>query len=256
MTDFFPADTVMTLPLPVLAYAFGVVLVAGWIRGYSGFGFSMVVVTALSLVLTPVEIVPVTLLLEILASFWLLPRIWRQIDWGSLKWLFGGVVVGTPVGVYLLANVPARPMQLAIGLVVIGLVILLRRGVGFKVNPTPALIVVTGFFSGLLNGGAAIAGPPVILFYLSSPVGAAVSRASLIFFFLGTDVIATLNGVWQGLLTPAVLRLAGLLTIPMIIGIALGHRFFQRADPAVFRRKVMGLLVLISVATIVKALWG
>jgi uncharacterized membrane protein YfcA len=61
------------------------ILLAGIIRGYSGFGFSMTAVVSLSLVMPPPEAVPMILLLEVAASLWLLPRVWRQIDWKSLS---------------------------------------------------------------------------------------------------------------------------------------------------------------------------
>ena len=40
------------------------VVIAGFIRGYSGFGFSMITVVSLSMVFRPVEVVPVVLLLQ------------------------------------------------------------------------------------------------------------------------------------------------------------------------------------------------
>jgi uncharacterized membrane protein YfcA len=50
------------------------VCVAGIIRGYSGFGFAMVAVTSISLVLPPVQAVPTVLILEVLASIGLVPH--------------------------------------------------------------------------------------------------------------------------------------------------------------------------------------
>ena len=41
------------------------ILVAGCVRGYGGFGFSMITVAALSLVLPPERIVPMILILEV-----------------------------------------------------------------------------------------------------------------------------------------------------------------------------------------------
>ncbi len=91
----------------VIAFSALAVLVAGIVRGYSGFGFSMIATTSMSLLLPPVEVIPVILLLEILASAWLLPHVWKQIDWKSLSWLSLGVLVGTTAGIYLLEHVTA-----------------------------------------------------------------------------------------------------------------------------------------------------
>ncbi|GIT72189.1 MAG: hypothetical protein Ct9H300mP28_20030 [Pseudomonadota bacterium] len=49
----------------MLLYAFSAILLAAVIRGYSGFGFSALTVTSLSLILPPAEVVPTAFLLEI-----------------------------------------------------------------------------------------------------------------------------------------------------------------------------------------------
>ena len=46
------------LRLGMLLYAFSAILIAAVIRGYSGFGFSALTVTSLSLILPPAEVVP------------------------------------------------------------------------------------------------------------------------------------------------------------------------------------------------------
>ncbi len=86
---------IIGMSIPALIYSGLVILVAGIIRGYSGFGFSMIAVISLSLVMPPTEIVPVILVLEVIASMWLLPRICRQIHWKSISWLSIGVLPGT-----------------------------------------------------------------------------------------------------------------------------------------------------------------
>ena len=71
----------------MLLYAFSAILIAAFIRGYSGFGFSALAVTSLSLILPPAEVVPTAFLLEIVASIFMLPMVWKSIDWQKLKWL-------------------------------------------------------------------------------------------------------------------------------------------------------------------------
>ena len=61
------------------------VFIAGVIRGYSGFGFAMVAVTSISLVISPARVVPLVLILEVMASISLVPQVWRDIDWYSLR---------------------------------------------------------------------------------------------------------------------------------------------------------------------------
>ena len=99
------------MSLTILGYATICVFLAAMVRGYSGFGFSLLTVTALSLVLPPAEIVPSIFMLEVAASIHLLPGIWKDIHWRSIGPLLVGCLVGTPFGVWFLANVPPRPCR-------------------------------------------------------------------------------------------------------------------------------------------------
>ena len=148
--------TLFGLNLFSLIFTFISVFVAGIIRGYSGFGFAMVAVTSISLVLPPVQVVPLVLILEILASIRLIPQVWRDIDWHSLRWLLVGSLFATPIGVYLLANVPESAMRISISLLVLIAAILLLFGWSWRRMPGRPLILSTGVACGILNGAAAI----------------------------------------------------------------------------------------------------
>jgi len=236
--------------LPILVYTILIVLVAGYVRGYSGFGASMIIVIGLSLFYPITEIVPAILLLEIIASSYLLPKVFRQVDWSSLSVLLIGVLVGTPLGVYLLSNLPDSIMRSAVSIIVIGLIPLLWRGFSLKTMPGTKLTVFTGALSGIINGSAAIGGPPVILFYFSSPKGADISRASLIAFFLVTDIMASGACAFNGLITAKTFWLTGISIIPLVIGLTLGSRSFFKTDPEIFRRRVLLLLMVMAITTL------
>jgi len=231
------------------------VLAAGIVRGYSGFGFAMITVTSMSLVFPPAKVIPVILVLEVMASGWLLPKVWHQIDWRSLVWLFLGVAFGTPPGVYLLAHVPTAPMRAAIAVLVMFFTVLMLKDFTLKAMPGKGMTAGTGLVSGLFNGGAAIGGPPVILFYLSSPAGVGVSRASIIAYFMGTDSLAFGLGIFHGLVTFQTITLIGILIAPLFMGIYLGNRIFASNQTKAFRRNVLILLLLLSMAVLIKSIY-
>src|SRR5918996_5471713 len=104
------------------AYVIACVFGAAYVRGYSGFGFSLLAITSLSLVLSPAEIIPPIFMMEVLASISLLPGIWKDIHWRSLGLLSAGCLVATPLGVWLLVAIPAAPMKIALSIVVLAAV--------------------------------------------------------------------------------------------------------------------------------------
>ena len=128
----------------VIAYSVICIFLAAIVRGYSGFGFSLLAITALSLVLSPAEIVPSLFMLEVAASLHLLPGIWKYIHWRSIALLLAGCLIGTPIGVWLLAHVPVPPMLVALGIFVLISALLLWRGFALKTMPGRAASVATG----------------------------------------------------------------------------------------------------------------
>jgi uncharacterized protein len=236
----------------VTAYSIACVFGAAIVRGYSGFGFSLLAITALSLALPPAEIVPSIFMLEIAASLHLLPGIWRDIHWRSIGLLLLGCVVATPIGVQLLAHLPAAPMRIAISVFVIVVVGFLWRGFALKTMPGPVATVATGAASGLFNGAFGIGGPPVILFFFSSPAGVAVGRASVIAYFLGTDSIGLAFQAQADLMTWATLWRFLTFLPPLLAGVWLGARVFKHANPESFRRWVLRILVLLAALTAVQ----
>jgi hypothetical protein len=102
-------------------------------------------------------------------------------------WL--GCVAGTRIGVWLLASIPAAPMKMALSVAGLVAVALMWSGYARKSMPSTLETMATGGIAGLLNGAFGILAPPVIVFFFSSPAGVAISRASLIAFFIGTDTM-------------------------------------------------------------------
>ena len=246
---------VMNVDATVFAICVLAVLVGAFVKGYSGFGASMLWVTSLSLVLPPLAVVPMVLMFEVVSSIHLLPFVRREIEWRSVRTLLIGTWLATPIGIYALASVPADPIRIALGIVVLGGAVALWRGFALQSVPGPAATVGIGALSGLLNGSMGFVGPPVILFYLSSPIGAAMGRASIIAYFLGTDSVAVGLFAVQGLIPAEVLvRTAAFLPF-VFLGVWLGNRQFIHAEPDSFRKFALALLIFLSLALMARAVW-
>jgi uncharacterized membrane protein YfcA len=224
------------------------VLIAAFVRGYSGFGFSLLAITSMSLATPLAVVMPAIFMMEVAASLSLLPTIWRDVHWRDLMLLWLGCLVATPLGVWFLATVPTAPMKVALGIAVLGAVALLWSGYRRKSMPTPTEIVLTGGLAGLLNGAFGIV-TPVVVFFFNSPAGAVVGRASLIAFFIGTDVMGLAFLAQQGLVTSTNFVQLLIFLPPLMIGQWVGARQFKSADEATFKLWVLRLLALLAVLT-------
>ncbi|GBD27373.1 hypothetical protein HRbin30_02720 [bacterium HR30] len=232
-----------------------VLLIAGVVRGFSGFGFALVAVSGLSLVHPPAVVVPTILCLEILASVPLLRGVWSHAHWNSIVWLLVGMGIGTAPGAWLLAHASPATLRLWVSLAVLFGALALTREAALPWAHGVTAQVVAGICSGLLNASASIGGPPVILYYLSSPARAEVVRASLIAFFVVADVVSLVAMGAMGLLTHAVWMNAALWLLPSLLGVHVGRWVFERYGAKHYRPLVVGLLALLALLTAGRAAW-
>ena len=238
-------------------FAVSAIFAASVIRGYSGFGFAMISAITLSFVFPPTQVTPVILCLEIAASFWLLYKVRKLVDWKGLKILGAGAFITLPLGSMALALAPVHLLRIFISMTII----ILCAGLLFKkqrpkTTGTLSTLVV-GMLSGFLTVVASIGGPPVILFYFSSNRSVSVSRASMIAFFLVVDILALISAVWYGLLNRQTLLLSAGMLVPLGLGIWTGNAFYGKfASEEAFRKQVLIFLAgLASISFLKTVLW-
>jgi uncharacterized membrane protein YfcA len=245
-----------TLTLWTAAGAFATAVFAGILRGFTGFGFALAAVPALTLVATPVEVVPCVMVLQVVAGAQLLGRTWQHVDWGAVRPLLVAALVATPLGTIALDGIPADPMRAAIGLIVLGAVPVLAAGTRLEREPALATRLGIGVLSGLLNGSTAMAGPPVILYFLATQRSAASRRASMLTYFFVLSVAGAVSVAAAGLVTWRTLVLAAVMFPALTIGNALGDRLFARARGEVYRRVAMAVLLGLGLLSIARAVAG
>lgn len=232
-----------------------VIVVGGAVRGFGGFGASMVWVIGLSLVLPPSSAIPTAFVLEVLASVQMLPGVWRDVDWRSLRWLLLGAVIGTPAGIWVLTVLPVAPMRILLACAVLVAAVAMASKYRASALPGRAATTVVGGVSGVLNGAFGMGGPPAILMYFSSPAAVAAGRASLIVYFLGTDMWGTATAAVGGLITAPLLGQIAVLFPVSLVGVAIGSVLFKRTPSQNTQRYALWLLAALSVALLVQAVW-
>jgi len=229
-------------------------LVAGVVRGFTGFGFALILVTAVSLLAPPAQIVPISLVLDIFAGLRLLPHVHRDIDRKGTLLMVLGALPAIPVGLYALTVVSDDHMRLGIGVLVLAAVTAIGLGLGLRRAPGTGLKLTTGVATGLLAGAAGIPGPPVILLYLSSPLPAAMLRATAVAVFLFTDAIALIGSGIAGLLSVELFWRCLILAPVVEIGVLIGRRGYGVARPEAVKRAALILLALLATVAIGRVL--
>ena len=232
------------------------VFAASVLRGFTGFGFGLAAVPLLSLALAPTKVVPFVTVLQVLVGLGGLRAAWRAANWRAVLGLAPGLIVGIPLGLLLLTELPANRVRLAIGLLIAGSVIVLWRRVRLPSRPSRAVTLGAGLLSGIMNGLASMGGPPVVVYLLALTEHAVIVRASSIVYFLFAAVVTAIPMAARGLIDRDVLLWSAASVPVLLVGSALGSWAFVRAAPHYHRLTALVVLSLLSAALIGRALIG
>ena len=220
-------------------------LVAAFVRGYSGFGFSALVVAGSSLVTNPLNFVAVVMFCEFLMTFQQVRGIWHQIAWRRVITLMIGAAVGLPLGLWALTGISTDTARAAISIYVLVMCAVLLAGFTTRKPQGDAAHIAAGIASGLANAPG-MGGLPVATFFAAQSMPAATFRATLIAYFPLLDLYSAPLMWLNGMVTTDTL-VAAALSLPVIgLGIWAGGRHFVNTDPQDFRRFAILLLAALA----------
>ena len=231
-----------------------IVFIASIIRGFNGFGFSAVCVSGFSFILPAIEIVPIILILEVLVSIFMFPYIWNKIDWKFIFQILIGIIIGSPIGLFLLKFLSPDITHLLICLIIILFSMFLMKGYSnHKLNRNPVKIL-TGIVSGTINGLTTLGGMPVALLLLVTSIQSSVIRGSLAALFFITDIYAFALSFFAGIVDLTTIYRTVPLVIVLPIGVAIGNKFFIKSREATYKKFIFYFLIVISVFGIIKVI--
>ena len=222
------------------------VFIASIIRGFNGFGFSATCISGFSFILPAIEIVPIILALEVAISIFMIPYIWNKIDWRFVFKILLGIIIGSPIGLYLLKHLNPQTIHLSVCLLIIFFSILLMTGyTNQKINNNYGKFF-TGIISGTLNGLTTLGGMPVALFLLVTSIQPAIIRGSLAALFFLTDIYAFTLSFFAGIVDITTFYRTLPLIIILPIGVFIGNKFFVKSKEETYRKVVFYFLIFIS----------
>lgn len=246
----------MILSLWSLGAGSAAIFAAAVLRGFTGFGIALAGVPLLALVAEPRLVVPSIMFLQVASGVQNLVQDRRHIDIRLLLPLLPGALLGILPGFWLLLWLAADAVRLGIGVLVVATVLLLGQGFRLEREPSVPALLGLGAVSGVLNGLAAMAGPPMIalLFALRRPPK--IIRATLAGYFLCTGLAGFASALATGVIAPGELGFAIVLLPALLLGLALGGRLFDGALRRHYRRAGSTLLLLIGLAAAARGALG
>ncbi len=246
----------MTLPFDLgpwaAAWMVAAVLVSGLVRGYSGFGFSAMMIAASGLVTNPLNFVAVVVILETAMSLQAWKGAGPAVDWRRVWLLMGGAAVGLPLGLWALTGLSEDTARAVIAGYVLVMCVVLWAGFRLRSEVRGAGNALAGVVSGLANAPG-MGGLPIAAFFAAQPMPAAVFRATLIAYFPLLDLYSGPLYFIAGLVSWDTLWASLWLLPPTVLSNWLGSRHFFAADPQGFRLFAILLLAGLAAMGLVKA---
>lgn len=227
-----------------LLLAFFAVLLAGVVRGFSGFGLSALVMASLALLIPPLALIPVCYVLEATASLLMARGGLRDANRRIALGLAIGSAVGLPIGLAAThALAPAVSSALALVLILVLATLQLLR-----LNPI-ALgakrgVYIAGICAGIATGLASIGGMIVALYVLSlKNMPTREIRGSLVLYLL----IGMLTGAFWLLSSGTLDMLAfkrGITFAPLAaLGVLMGTWLFRPSLERFYKTFCLALLI-------------
>ncbi|MDO6763397.1 sulfite exporter TauE/SafE family protein [Agarivorans sp. 1_MG-2023] len=227
-----------------------VVMLAALVRGFSGFGFAAIAVIGMNLIFSPQQSVPVILSLDLLCSINLWRQARQQANYTILKKLIIGSFLGIPLGLALLILLPAETLKLAICLFILLFSLFLACNIRLPYMNKALAPGLFGFLSGAGTASASVGGPMVVCYMLSSPLNPQQQRATMILFFIVSELLAVTGLLATGVFSWQSLSHIAILLIPTMVAVRLGQALFNRWPPRSFKHIALPVMVCVSLVGI------
>ncbi|MEQ1538682.1 MAG: TSUP family transporter, partial [Sphingorhabdus sp.] len=110
-------ETLTGVTLLQLATIWGIVFVAGFVRGLTGVGLAVVLVPMVNLILPPERTVLLAVLIGCLAGLMGYRAAWRTVDRPLVLTITAATIAATPLGLLLLFQTPEDVARIAIAVI-------------------------------------------------------------------------------------------------------------------------------------------
>ncbi len=238
-----------------ITYAVGVLMVAYFVRGISGFGSGLVAVPLLALKFPLTVVVPLMLLLDFTASLVLGGLNFKQVRWDEVRPLMPFSVLGVALGTTLLISLPKEPLLIGLGLFVLIFALRSLLDMHGEKSISRWWAVPASLSGGTIGGLFGTGGPPYVI-YLTHRIqekGELRATFSGLFFLEGLFRIGSF--VAAGLLVNMEIWKDYALTLPIaLLALYAGSHVHTGLSNVQIKRVIGVLLLLSGMSLIVKAL--
>lgn len=228
-----------------IALIFFIALLAGLIQGCTGFGFSIVAMALLPLIMPFKYATAVTAFSSIFMVVVLVVKLRKHINFKIMVYPLIASLLTSLVGVFALTSSSDTVMRRILGLVLILMsVFLIFFSERIKILQKPSNGLIAGTLGGFLNGLFNLGGPPMVVYFLSITDDKMEYNATLQCYFALSSVFVLISHILLGNVNTEVLQYSGIAVIGIVPGMLAGFGLFKMFSLEFIRKLVYGFMVM------------
>ena len=241
------------------AFALGIAFCAGFVKGVVGFAQPLVMISGLTLFLSPELALAGLILPTLVANGVQSLRQGVGAAWSSVRsfryfMMVGGITM--VITAQLVLIVPQAVLLLVIGIPALIYSLLELSGVSFSMSQRRKDVDMgVGAVAGAMGGMAGVWGPPTVMYLtaLNTPKHDQMRVQGVIY---GTgSIVLVVAHVGSGVLTMTTVWFSVSLILPALLGMWVGGQVVDRIDQAAFKRATLIVLLIAGANLIRRALF-
>lgn len=244
---------IIDLSLLQVIFAVVVILIAYTVKGLSGFGSGLIAIPLMAFFFPLQLIVPIFGLLSYTGTIFQSYRLRREAQWRDILPLIPFSFLGIAIAVWLLVNIQAEVLTLALGVFVVLYAIysLLphQHKFGSRLWAIPA-----GTFGGMVGALFSTGGPFYVVYLKLRQLAKGPFRATIATIFLIDGGARIAGYAVSGLYTPQVLTLVVILWPVLFLGLWIGHHLHIKLNQRQFNLGISILLIMSGGMLVYKSL--
>lgn len=229
-------------------------LIAGVVRGFSGFALSALVMASAALIIPPIQLIPICWWLEMTASLFMFRSVWQEANRKIAVGLAIGSTLGMPFGLALTMAIATELSKLLALGVIIALAALQLARVRIPFSVRNWGLYGSGWLAGVVSGVAGVGGMVVALFILSQKAQPRQMRASLVLFLFLSSATTIISLWYFGVMDQVAIKRGLVMALPAGLGVVLGKLLFMPKWEYLYKPFCLTLLIVLAITGIIRVI--
>lgn len=240
------------MDIGLVALIVAICLLGGLLQGICGFGFGIVVMSLLPLIMDIQQASVFVALLTSLIYLGMLPFYWSEIQWRECRMLLWVIFLGLPVGIWGLENLPQSLIMRFLGIALIASCI--QRIIAKDKQHFPVWVGgAGGFMSGALCGAFNMGGPPLLLYLRGRNLSSGTFVATLHFLFTFSACMRIALSAGANLINRSLFTDALLIVLPAMAAMLIGGRIRRKVPERIFQNIMQVVLIGFGIYYLLRA---